>query len=81
MELHNRWKQNDTKLQTTIDTGGFTEAVDIMQRIAELAEEHNHHPDLAIHDYDQLTITLSSHDVGEVTDRDYALAAAIDEIL
>jgi 4a-hydroxytetrahydrobiopterin dehydratase len=45
-------------------------------RVAALAEEANHHPDILI-EYDTVTLTLSSHDVGGLTERDFRLAARI----
>jgi 4a-hydroxytetrahydrobiopterin dehydratase len=46
-------------------------------RVGELAERQQHHPDIAIH-YSEVTLTLWSHDAGGVTTRDVKLAEAID---
>jgi len=44
-----------------------------------LAERENHHPDILI-EYCKVTITLSTHDVGGITEKDYNLAKLIDHI-
>ena len=50
-----------------------------VNRAAEAAEEANHHPDFAIH-YNQVTLSLWSHDSGGVTKRDLKMAATINQI-
>lgn len=81
MQLNERWQQNSKSLQATIKCTDFKEALDLVNRVAEKAEEQNHHPDICIAGYNQVSITMSSHDVGDVTERDYNLANAIDELL
>jgi 4a-hydroxytetrahydrobiopterin dehydratase len=54
----------------------FKAAMVFVNRVASLAEEVNHHPDILI-EYDSVTLTLSSHDVGGLTERDFRLAARI----
>jgi 4a-hydroxytetrahydrobiopterin dehydratase len=57
--------------------GDFKAAMAFANRVAALAEQANHHPDILI-EYDTVTLTLSSHDVGGLTDRDFRLAARIE---
>jgi 4a-hydroxytetrahydrobiopterin dehydratase len=54
----------------------FKAAMAFANRVAALAEEANHHPDILI-EYDTVTLTLSSHDAGGLTERDFRLAARI----
>jgi 4a-hydroxytetrahydrobiopterin dehydratase len=51
-----------------------------MCRVAELAEKHNHHPDWR-NSYNRVSIQLTTHDKGGITEKDYELAKAIDNIL
>ncbi|ROR92224.1 VOC family protein [Nocardioides aurantiacus] len=57
-------------------TGDFTTGARLVKRVAELADEADHHPDVDLR-YPHVTVGLSSHDVGAVTRRDLRLAAAI----
>jgi 4a-hydroxytetrahydrobiopterin dehydratase len=54
----------------------FKAAVAFANRVAALAEEANHHPDILI-EYDTVTLTLTSHDVEGLSERDFRLAARI----
>ena len=58
----------------------FSEAFGFMTRVALAADKLGHHPDWS-NTYDKVTIVLSTHDAGGLTDKDVALAKAIDEIL
>ena len=57
---------------------GFMPGVDLVNRIAAIAEAEGHHPDLHL-TYGSLTVELSTHAAGGVTDNDLILAAKIDE--
>ena len=71
------WTRTGRAIARTYRFADFRGALAFVNRVGELAERHNHHPDIAIH-YNQVTLTLWSHDAGGVTERDVRLAAAID---
>lgn len=73
------WSQDDDAITKTFRFDGFTEAIAFIQRLAPLAEEANHHPELT-NVYDRVDVRLSTHDAGGVTDKDVALARAIDGV-
>lgn len=56
----------------------FIEAIQFINRVAQDAEEHDHHPDIDIR-YRRLRVALISHDVGGLTNRDRRMAKLIDE--
>ncbi|HWA80196.1 MAG TPA: 4a-hydroxytetrahydrobiopterin dehydratase [Acetobacteraceae bacterium] len=58
----------------------FSEAWGFMSRVALLAEQHNHHPEWS-NVWNRVDITLATHDAGGLTERDVALARAIDALL
>ncbi|MCL6266398.1 4a-hydroxytetrahydrobiopterin dehydratase [Flagellimonas myxillae] len=58
----------------------FKEAFSVMTRIAFEAEQQNHHPNWE-NVYNQLTIKLNTHDVGGITQNDFDLATAIEQIV
>lgn len=79
--MSNSWKRVDDSLVMDLEFEDFMEVVDFVNQVAELAEKHGHHPDLRIYDYKMLEITLTTHDEGGVTDKDYALAEEIEGLL
>ena len=56
---------------------GFRAAIAFVNLVAERADAARHHPDIEIH-YNRVTISLSTHDAGGVTEKDVATAAEID---
>ncbi len=59
----------------------FLDAVGLIQRIAPIAEAEDHHPDLHLTGYRKLTIELSTHAIGGLSENDFILAAKIDQVL
>jgi 4a-hydroxytetrahydrobiopterin dehydratase len=76
-----RWTERDGGLHLEVRFRDFAEAFAFMCRVALVAERMGHHPDWS-NRWNRVSIRLTTHDAGDVvTDRDRALAAAIDEIL
>ncbi|HMN97358.1 MAG TPA: 4a-hydroxytetrahydrobiopterin dehydratase [Phycisphaerales bacterium] len=73
------WTQSGDALQRTAGFASFVHAMAFVNRIATIAEEQQHHPDILVR-YDKVTLTLSTHDAGGITEKDFALAAAIDAV-
>ena len=71
------WKQEGKAIVKTFDLKGFKAAMAFAGTVGELAERADHHPDILIR-YSKVTITLSSHDKGGITDRDLRLARQIE---
>ena len=76
-EAHAGWKFRDDALRKTYHLSGFRDSIVFVNRIATIADELNHHPDIRVR-YDRVTLKLWSHDAGGVTKRDLALAERID---
>jgi len=75
------WVETDNRLKRTFQFRDFTEAFSFMTRVALIAEKMDHHP-YWTNVYNTVTIELSTHDAGGVvTEKDYALAKAIDQLL
>jgi len=73
--------EGKTGLIQTFEFADFKEAWSFMNQVAELAEEHQHHPNWT-NVYNRVTIMLSTHDAGDVvTAKDKKLAEAIDALL
>jgi len=67
-------------LQRRFSFGDFSEAWGFMARVALLAEQQNHHPEWS-NVWNQVDITLTTHDAGGLSARDVRLAQAIDALL
>jgi 4a-hydroxytetrahydrobiopterin dehydratase len=73
------WRQNGTAIQRVFEFPDFKAAMAFVNRIADAAEEANHHPDIDIR-YNKVTMSLVSHDSGGVTQRDVKMAERINQI-
>ena len=74
------WELKDEKLQKSFKFTNFVEAFGFMTRIALEAERMNHHPEWS-NVYNNVTIKLSTHDAGGITDYDIKLAEIIDDTI
>jgi 4a-hydroxytetrahydrobiopterin dehydratase len=73
------WKRNGTAIQRIFEFPDFKAAMQFVNRIADAAEQANHHPDIDIR-YNKVTMALVSHDSGGVTQRDVRMAEKINQI-
>jgi 4a-hydroxytetrahydrobiopterin dehydratase len=73
------WTQNGKAIERSLRFDNFVKAMELVNRIAEAAEAVNHHPDIYI-SYNNVKLTLVSHDSGGVTQRDIKMAARINEL-
>jgi 4a-hydroxytetrahydrobiopterin dehydratase len=67
------WAEVDGALERTFQLDDFVAALEFVNRVGELAEAENHHPDIAIH-YNRVTLRWWTHTAGGITDRDRDLA-------
>jgi 4a-hydroxytetrahydrobiopterin dehydratase len=73
------WDEVDGALQRQFELPSFAEAIAFVNRVAELAETENHHPDIAI-SYKRVTLRWTTHSAGGITERDRELAARSAEL-
>jgi 4a-hydroxytetrahydrobiopterin dehydratase len=71
------WTRDGDTIRRTYTLDSFAEAVAFVNRIAELAERADHHPDIDIR-YDRVGCALSTHSEGGLTRRDFDLARQLD---
>jgi 4a-hydroxytetrahydrobiopterin dehydratase len=71
------WERAGDSLRRAFKLGDFKGSVEFVNRITPAAEEMNHHPDLEI-SWDTVTVSLSTHSEGGITDSDFTLAERID---
>jgi 4a-hydroxytetrahydrobiopterin dehydratase len=77
--LSNRpaWVETGEAIQRTFQFKTFVEAMAFVNKAAELAEADQHHPDILVR-YNKVTITLSTHDAGGISHKDFEMAAKLD---
>lgn len=70
------WSTVGKSINALYNTGDFATGLKFVNLIGASAEAKNHHPDIEL-SYDTVKVSLTSHDVGEITERDLALAEII----
>ena len=73
------WEREGDALVHQFEFANFVGSVDFVNRITPIAEEMNHHPDLEI-SWNKVTVSLSTHSEGGITENDFKLAAKIDSV-
>ncbi len=74
------WKREGEAIVRDWTFADFKEAIGWVNRVADVAEEANHHPDISVHDWNKVRLTLSTHSVGGLTQGDLDMARRIDGI-
>lgn len=72
------WTRRGNAITRTFEFPTFPAAIAFVNRIAEVAEKMNHHPDVDIR-YTKITCSLSTHSAGGITQKDFKLAEEIDD--
>ena len=73
------WEREGDAIVKTFKGADFMASVELVNRIAPVAEEMGHHPDLAI-SWDTLVVTITSHSKGGLTPDDFELAKRLEEL-
>ena len=74
-----QWNEINSTITKTFEFNSYLDGIDFVNEVANLAEQENHHPDIEI-GYCKVTISLTTHDAGGLTDKDYKLAKLIDDL-
>ena len=75
-----QWTRDGDAIVRDLRFPDFAAAMAYVNRVAEVAEAANHHPDILVHGFNKVRLTLSTHSAGGLTQADVDLAARIDEI-
>jgi 4a-hydroxytetrahydrobiopterin dehydratase len=76
LQTHPEWTLKDGKLTREWSFADFVAAMQFVNRVAEIAEQAGHHPDIDIR-YNHVVLGLVSHDAGGITGRDARMAAEL----
>jgi 4a-hydroxytetrahydrobiopterin dehydratase len=73
------WQLRDGRIEKTFKFNNFIEAIAFVNRLVNAAESLGHHPDIIIN-YNRVTLSLTTHDVGGLSNLDFDLAQQIDRL-
>ncbi|MGH9315722.1 MAG: 4a-hydroxytetrahydrobiopterin dehydratase [Thermoanaerobaculia bacterium] len=76
------WRLEDqgTRLVRRVEFEDFRKAMEFVNRMADIAEQEGHHPDIAIH-WNKVDLVLWTHKIGGLHENDFILAAKVDRLL
>ena len=73
------WGLDNGAIARSFSFSDFLAAMKFVNSVAEIAERAGHHPDIDVR-YNKVTLALSSHDAGGITERDFSLAGEIEKV-
>ena len=74
------WNLVGNAIEKNYTFHNFKQAVEFINKVADLAEEENHHPDILLWSWNNVKITLTTHSVKRPSSKDFVLASRIDQI-
>jgi 4a-hydroxytetrahydrobiopterin dehydratase len=74
------WITVDKRLTKKFECKNFIHGIEFINKIALSAEHLDHHPNILLHDYNKVEISLYTHSQGSITEKDYILADIIDSL-
>ncbi len=72
------WRREGDEIVRDWKFGDFAEAITFVNRVAEAAEEANHHPDILVHGWNKVRLSLTNHSAGGLTEPDFQMARKFD---
>ena len=74
------WRRDGDAIVRDLEFSDFKAAIAYVNRVADAAEAANHHPDIAVHGWNKVRLTLSTHSVGGLTQADLDMARTLDGV-
>lgn len=71
---------NEESIEKDFTFKSFKEALSFVNKVGELAESEGHHPDISLHNWKKVMITLTTHAIGGLSENDFIMAVKIDQI-
>jgi 4a-hydroxytetrahydrobiopterin dehydratase len=72
------WRRDGDEIVRDWQLENFSQAMEFVNRVADVAEEANHHPDILIHGWNKVRLSLTNHSAGGLTAADFTMAQRID---
>ena len=74
------WERDGDEIVREWRFDDFAEAIAFVNRVAEEAEEANHHPDIFVHGWNKVRLALTDHSAGGLTETDFTMAGRFDAL-
>lgn len=74
------WRREGEEIVRDWQFTDFAQAIAFVNRVAEAAEAAGHHPDILVHGWNKVRLSLSTHSAGGLTEADFATAARFDQL-
>ncbi len=74
------WQAKDNSIKRSYTLKNFDQALDFVNKVGEAAQKADHHPDIFLHGWNKVDITLSTHSAGGVTENDINMAQRIEKL-
>ena len=81
LEALQDWHRDGEAIVRDVECKDFPAAIAAVNAVAIAAEEANHHPDILVHGWNRVRLTVSTHSAGGLTDADFALAGRLEALL
>ncbi len=75
------WTREGETIVRNLKLRDFDDAIGFVNKVASVAERHDHHPDILVHGYNGVRLTLSTHSAGGLTGLDFEMASRFDDLL
>lgn len=77
----NNWILENNSIIKKFKQKNFIEAISFINKIAKVAEEEQHHPDILVYGWNKVKVTMSTHAINGLSENDFIVAAKIDKII
>ena len=74
------WKLVNDSIEKNYKFSNFRQAIEFINKVAEVADSENHHPDILLWNWNNVKLTVTTHAVKGLSSKDFALAAHVDQI-
>ena len=80
LEKLSLWSYENNQIGKEFKFKDFKSALEFVNKVGEEAEKMNHHPDIFIHSWNKVKLTVSTHSEGGVTEKDFTLAGKVESL-
>ena len=75
------WRLEGNEIARTLKFDDFKSAIEFVNQVADLAEAMDHHPDIYVYGWNNVRLSVTTHDQGGLTERDFTLAERINSLI